>query len=108
MNSDHLSPRSAPAAARPPARALSVAAALLVLALAQGANGPAAAVENVSDRLTSRPRPAAPAAKPAAVGDEVHTAAGQRRRLVLPDGSALYVNEQTTVKLTAPRQLTLS
>jgi anti-sigma factor RsiW len=47
------------------------------------------------------------AATPVAVGEEVRTEAGQRKRLSLPDGSILYVNEKTTVKLTADRRLKL-
>src|SRR5438477_9222707 len=61
-----------------------------------------------AERLTSRPRPAAPAVKPLAVGTEVRTGTGQRRRAVLPDGSVMYLNEGTTLKVTAGRRLKLS
>ncbi len=60
------------------------------------------------ERLTCRPRPAPQALKPLAVGEEIQTATGQRRRVGLPDGSLLLVNEQTTVKITAARRLTVS
>jgi hypothetical protein len=60
------------------------------------------------ERLTSRPRAAAPQAKPAAVGDEVRTDPGQRRRLVLADGSVVYVRDRAEVKVTGERRLRLS
>jgi tetratricopeptide (TPR) repeat protein len=41
------------------------------------------------------------------MGDEVSTTAGERRRAVLPDGSILYLNQNSRVKLTAPRQINL-
>src|SRR5579884_2790334 len=58
--------------------------------------------------LTSRPRPPAPAVRSLAVGDEVRTDARQCRRAVLPDGSVLYVNQNSDVRVTAERGLTLS
>src|SRR5262249_22002893 len=61
-----------------------------------------------TDRLTSRPRTAAPSVKPVAVGDALRTASGQRRRAVLPDGSVVYLNQQTTATVTAERHLKLS
>jgi hypothetical protein len=60
-----------------------------------------------ADWLTSRPHPPAPAAHKLAVGDEVRTDARQRRRAVLPDGSVLYVNQNSTVRVTAERGLAL-
>jgi tetratricopeptide (TPR) repeat protein len=60
------------------------------------------------ERLTSRPRSAAVAAPAVKVGEEIQTRFGQRRRLALPDGSLLYVNQNTTAKLDAARELTLS
>jgi hypothetical protein len=60
------------------------------------------------DRLTPRPRPPALAAQPLKVGATVRTGPRERRRLGLPDGSMLYVNQNTTVKLDRPRILTLS
>src|SRR5438309_9437161 len=59
-------------------------------------------------RLTSRPRPAAAPVTALAVGEELRTEAGQRRRVRLPDGSILYVNHDTTLKLNAPRRLALT
>ena len=49
--------------------------------------------------LTSRPLAAVKEGKPLAVGAEVRTGAGQRRRVLLPDGVAVCVNEKTTLKL---------
>jgi Tfp pilus assembly protein PilF len=59
-------------------------------------------------RLTSQPRPKAPAAKTVAVGEEIRTRAGQRRRLLLPDGSVLYVNQNTRATLHSARRVTLA
>jgi hypothetical protein len=68
----------------------------------------ASAADPASERLTSRPRPAAAEVKPAAVGDEVRTDASQRRRLLLPDGSVLLVNAGTAIKIAGPRRLHLT
>src|SRR5262245_39011524 len=69
---------------------LSALAALLVGAGYPGVDTPGSpAPGSPPDRLTSRPKPAAPAVKPLAVGDELRTEAGQRRRVPLPDGSVL-------------------
>jgi hypothetical protein len=66
------------------------------------------AAETESDRLTSRRQLPPSAEKAVEVGTEIRTAAGQRQRLLLPDGSVLYVNEKTTVKLAARQRLTLT
>jgi tetratricopeptide (TPR) repeat protein len=66
------------------------------------------AAEPAGERLTSRPRPAAAEVKPAAVGDEVRTDATQRRRLPLADGSVVYVNSHSQVKVTGERRLRVS
>jgi tetratricopeptide (TPR) repeat protein len=42
-----------------------------------------------------------------AAGQTLQTGKGQRRRRTLPDGSLLYVNENTTVRVDAARRLTL-
>jgi hypothetical protein len=86
-------------------RLLSALAALTVLS---GLALVPARAERRPDWLTSRPRPAAPAARPLAVGDEVRTEARQRRRAVLPDGSVLYVNANSTVRLAGERRLELA
>jgi len=67
-----------------------------------------AAADSPTERLTCRPRPAAADAKAAAVGDEVRTDATQRRRLLLEDGSVVYVNAGTAVKVTGERRLRVS
>ncbi len=58
--------------------------------------------------LTPRERPASPEGAKLAVGESLRTQAGERRRVVLPDGSAVYLNQKTAVKLEAERRLTLS
>jgi ferric-dicitrate binding protein FerR (iron transport regulator) len=58
--------------------------------------------------LTPRPRPEAPEVAKLAVGGALRTKAGERRRVVLPDGSVLYLNQKTEVKLDADRHVTLS
>jgi hypothetical protein len=77
----------------------------LSLVLSAGAT-PAA--EPAAAHLTSRPRPSVPAAVVARAGGEIRTQAGQRRRLLLPGGVVLYVNQNTTVKVDSPRQATLA
>jgi ferric-dicitrate binding protein FerR (iron transport regulator)/tetratricopeptide (TPR) repeat protein len=58
--------------------------------------------------LTPRKRPDAPSIPSVAPGDEIRTEAGHRRRVVLPDGSVLYLNQNTVVKLDGDRHLTLT
>jgi ferric-dicitrate binding protein FerR (iron transport regulator)/tetratricopeptide (TPR) repeat protein len=60
------------------------------------------------DGLRPRPRPAADAVKPVAVGETLQTKAGERRRVSLPDGSVLYLNQNTELKVDETRRLTLS
>jgi ferric-dicitrate binding protein FerR (iron transport regulator)/tetratricopeptide (TPR) repeat protein len=59
-------------------------------------------------RLTARPRPAVTVPAPVAVASVIETKAGERRRAVLPDGSVLYVNENSRLKVDAERHVTLS
>jgi hypothetical protein len=58
--------------------------------------------------LTPRPRPEAPQVAKLAVGNTLRTKPGERRRVGLPDGSVLYLNQRTEVKLDADRHVTLS
>lgn len=58
--------------------------------------------------LTARPRPEMPPAQLVEVGAVLVTKAGERRRVTLTDGSVLYLNQNTTVKHLANRQLALS
>ena len=81
----------------------SAVAALLGLALVT-----APAADQPGERLTSRPRRPAPAAKAVAIGEEVRTDATQRRRLLLADGSVVYVNAGADVKVTGERRLRVS
>jgi ferric-dicitrate binding protein FerR (iron transport regulator)/tetratricopeptide (TPR) repeat protein len=60
------------------------------------------------DGLTARAKPAVPEPQKLAVGDSVTTKPGERRRVALPDGSVLYVNQGTQVTLDKDRHLTLS
>jgi ferric-dicitrate binding protein FerR (iron transport regulator)/tetratricopeptide (TPR) repeat protein len=60
------------------------------------------------ERLTPRPRLAAPAPKVLAVNDSIETKRGERRRVLLPDGSVLFVNQNSAVKLDNERHLSLS
>src|SRR5436309_312464 len=90
---------------RPVVRGAIVALALLGVFLCQDVL-PAQA--STPEKLTSRPRLPAPAVKPLAVGTAVTTGPGERRRLQLPDGSFLYVNERSALKLDAARRVTLS
>jgi len=57
--------------------------------------------------LTPRKRPEVQAPGKALVGAVIRTKAGERRRTVLPDGSVLYVNQNTTVALDANRRVKL-
>jgi ferric-dicitrate binding protein FerR (iron transport regulator) len=59
------------------------------------------------DYLTPRPRQPAPPPSVAAIGDSLETTAGQRRRVQLPDGSVLYLNQRTTVAVASERHLIL-
>src|SRR5947209_7591681 len=87
-------------------RVLMVAAAVCALAPLSGRGDTAgAAGEAGAEFLTSRPRPAAPAATPATVGERIRTGPGQRRRLALPGGAVLYVDQQSEVQLEAPDRL---
>ena len=59
---------------------------------------PLAGLNFPPEELTPRPRPEAPPAEKLAIGDSVETKAGEKRRFALPDGSVLYVNENTKVQ----------
>ena len=86
-----------------PLTAVGLCLSLVLLAAAEPS-----APEPAGERLTSRPRSAAADVKPAAVGDEVRTDATQRRRLPLADGSVVYVNSHSQVKVTGERRLRVS
>lgn len=66
-----------------------------------GEQAPAPA--EVAGGLRPRARKAAPTVERLVAGASVRTEAGQRRRAVLPDGSVLYVNEDTDVRVGARR-----
>ncbi|HZY89890.1 MAG TPA: FecR family protein, partial [Gemmataceae bacterium] len=91
----------------PHVRSLVPLVALLGLsALCRSGSAPARAED--AGWLTSRPLPEAKEGKPLAVGAEVRTEAGQRRRVLLPGGAAVCVNEKTTLTLEASGRLTLA
>jgi tetratricopeptide (TPR) repeat protein len=56
---------------------------------------------------TAKPRPQAPRPTTLAAGQAIATEHGQRRRVVLADGSILYVNENTSLRQPSPRRLVL-
>lgn len=58
-------------------------------------------------RYVAQPRPQVAAPERLVVGQTIRTAARERRRALLPDGSILYLNEQSTVALTANRTVAL-
>jgi len=60
------------------------------------------------DGLNAKPRQVAKEAKPIAIGEEIATKAGERRRVTLPDGSVLYVNEKSTLRLVRERCVELA
>jgi hypothetical protein len=87
-----------------------IAAALLALVLALAASllMAAARAGESADRLTSKPRPAPTPDTKLAIGTAIETENGQRRRVTLPDGAVLFVNENTLVRLDEARHLKLS
>jgi hypothetical protein len=90
---------------RPSLLRLSAAAAgLAALFAAAVPSRPLAAAEPPAF-LASRPRPEVHAPKVLAIGEEVRTAAGQRRRVGLPDGTVLLVNEKSALKRTAEHRV---
>jgi hypothetical protein len=58
--------------------------------------------------LTPKPRGTVKLPDKVAVSDTIRTHAGERRRVMLPDGSILYVNQNTSVVLEADRSLRLT
>src|SRR5439155_15223308 len=57
--------------------------------------------------LIPKPRPASAKPQALAVGDTLITKQGERRRVVLADGSILFVNENAALSYPMPRQLHL-
>jgi hypothetical protein len=58
-------------------------------------------------RYVAQPRPQAAPPERLAVGQTIRTAARERRRVLLPDGSILYLNDQSTVALSANRTVAI-
>src|SRR5438094_300134 len=86
-------------------KALAVVSAVFSLALLHQRGNTSAGADTGPERLTSRARPAAPPVKAAAVGDVIRTEQGQRRRVALPGGSVLFVDQNSEVRLEAANQL---
>src|SRR5438105_4020030 len=55
--------------------------------------------------LTSRPMPKTAVPAPLATGSDFRTGAGERRCVPLPDGSTIYVNENSAFKLKGTKSL---
>src|SRR5262245_62018122 len=58
-------------------------------------------------RLTPRAKGEAPKAQMLGVGENLRTELGQRKRVNLPDGSILFVNAETSLKVDGPRHVSL-
>jgi ferric-dicitrate binding protein FerR (iron transport regulator)/tetratricopeptide (TPR) repeat protein len=72
------------------------------------AHTPSPAVQQpVPARLTAAPRPAVGEAETLTPGVTLATRAGERRRVLLSDGSVLFVNQNTRLHLDADRRVTL-
>jgi len=65
------------------------------------------ALANLPDLQTARPLPAAPPVVQAKIGETVVTKTGEKKRLALPDGSTVYLNQQTELTVTSLRQVDL-
>ncbi len=73
----------------------------------QVAQAGAGTTQVLFDLLTPRALPAAPEPRKLEVGESVRTRAGERQRRRLPDGSVLYVDQNTAVRLDADRHATM-
>ncbi len=58
--------------------------------------------------MNPRAKPDAPKTAALAVGETATTAAGEKRRVVLPDGSLVYLNQNTKVEITRDRHIKLA
>ena len=62
----------------------------------------------ISDKITPRKKEPAKPAEAIAVGAAVQTGKGERKRLAMPDGSILYVNQNTNLTVSAERRIELA
>jgi ferric-dicitrate binding protein FerR (iron transport regulator)/tetratricopeptide (TPR) repeat protein len=62
----------------------------------------------VIEGLKPKPKPGEPKPAELAISDSRATKPGEKRRLKLPDGSIVYLNENTSVKLVTDRHLKLT
>jgi tetratricopeptide (TPR) repeat protein len=58
--------------------------------------------------VTAVNRPVSAEPERVQIGQEIHTKRGERRRVVLPDGSVLYIDDETKLRLDDERRVTLS
>jgi len=74
--------------------------------------GPGPSIESVEGAvfaaLAPRPRVQAPLPQRVSVGQSIQTKATERRRVVLADGSVLYMNQNTSVKVEGERRIVLA
>ena len=61
----------------------------------------------VESALTAHPRSPGEQVPRLAVGDSLQTGVAARRRVELPDGSALYLNRNTDLTLETPKRISL-
>ncbi len=71
------------------------------------AHNPTANLTSYPDLLVPKAKPVAPETAVAVVNQTIKTEAGKPLRQMLPDGSTLYLDQNTEVKLAADRQLRL-
>ena len=74
--------------------------------------GPGPSIESVEGAvfaaLAPRPRAQAPLPQRVSVGQSIQTKATERRRVVLADGSVLYMNQNTSVRVEGERRISLA
>jgi ferric-dicitrate binding protein FerR (iron transport regulator)/tetratricopeptide (TPR) repeat protein len=70
-------------------------------------NSLATATSDSTVGLRARERKVLPQPLPAAIGDTIATLAGEKKRVTLPDGSLLYLNQNTKVTLPKDRHVKL-
>jgi hypothetical protein len=66
------------------------------------------AVSRLDTLLKARPKEAAAELVKLALGDSLITGKQERKRALLPDGSVVWLNEQTELRVTGPRRLSLA
>src|SRR5262245_41181744 len=64
-------------------------------------------LDDTAGWLTAKPRPEPAKTETLAVGNSLKTADKERRRVALPDGSLVFLNASTSIRVEANRQLSL-